>query len=77
MILSHEQAKALYTSMTAANDVNASYRFTVQGDTGQPVVVEENPESWAVLVRIDAGATLAEHYDNQAEFAQAYGVSIG
>jgi hypothetical protein len=79
-VLTTEQARALYAAMIACNDVGATYRFNVThngGGNSEPflVTVEEDLESWAVLVKISDG-TIIERYENQAVFATDYGVSI-
>ena len=76
MLLTRQQADRLYAAMTCANDVEASFRFTVKHEDGTSIIVEEAPDGWAVLVRIGDGATIAEHYENQASFAHEYGVAI-
>ncbi|MGF6440289.1 hypothetical protein [Paraburkholderia youngii] len=76
MLLTHEQAACLYAAMTCANDVEASYRLTMKHPDGTSIIVEEAPDGLAVRVLIDNGATIAEHYANQASFALAYGVAI-
>lgn len=79
MILTTEQARHLYAAMISCNEVGAIYRFKVTRDDGVSppylLTVEEHPESWAVLVRIEDG-TIIEKYENQAAFATDYGIPI-
>jgi len=72
-ILTQEQARALYAAMCCLNDVGATYRFSVGHVDGFLIVVEEDLASWGVEVKLHDG-TLIEQYENQAAFAQAYGV---
>lgn len=74
MILAPEQARALYQAMINCNDVEASFRFTVRHANGSPIVVDEDAQTWEVRVWIDNGTTLAENYENQPAFAEAYGI---
>ncbi|WP_186215098.1 hypothetical protein [Burkholderia gladioli] len=77
MVLTKEQARALYEAMKNLNDVEASFRFVVKHADGMNIVVEENPETWAVSVKIDEGSTetIVEFYESQPAFAAAYSAS--
>jgi hypothetical protein len=75
MVLSLAQVHALYMAMIALNEINASYRFTVEDGSGSRFIIEEEPDSWAVLVRINDG-TIINRYENQAAFALAYGMEV-
>jgi hypothetical protein len=74
MLLTPEQARELYQAMINCNDVDASFRFIVQHADGMPIIVDEDPQTWEVRVWIDNGETLAENYESQPAFAEAYGV---
>jgi hypothetical protein len=75
MILTQEQARAMYEAMKDLNDVGATFRFAAGHVDGFLIVVEEDIDTWGVNVRIPDG-TIVEAYENQAAFAQAYGISI-
>ena len=77
MVLTKEQARALYEAMKNLNDVDASFRFVVKHADGTNIIVEENPDTWAVYVKIDEGTTetIVEFYESQPAFAAAYGTS--
>jgi hypothetical protein len=73
-LLSFSQVAYLYDAMCELNDVDvdAHYEFRVLHADGSVIVVEQGSE-WDVLVRI-ADGTIAQRFENQASFAQAYGV---
>jgi hypothetical protein len=75
-LLSYSQVAYLYDAMCEMNDVDvdARYEFRVLHADGSVIVVEQGSE-WDVLVRI-ADGTIAQQFENQAAFAQAYGVAI-
>lgn len=78
MILTTEQAKHLYAAMLECNNIGATFSFKVTHDDGKDVTlitVEEDFESWAVLVKISDG-TIIERYENQAAFATDYGIPV-
>jgi hypothetical protein len=78
-MLTLAQAKHLYAAMLQCNEIGATFRFNVTRDDGraEPFVltVEEDPDSWAVLVRISDG-TIIERYENQSAFAADYGIPL-
>jgi hypothetical protein len=75
MVLTQEQARAMYEAMKNLNDVGATFRFSAGHVDGFLVIVEEDVESWSVNVKLNDG-TVVESYENQAGFARAYGIEV-
>lgn len=79
MILTTTQAKHLYAAMIECNEIGATFRFGVacNPEKGEPflLTVEEDIDTWAVLVKIPDG-TIIERYENQAAFATDYGIPL-
>lgn len=66
MILNQSQAEAVYSAMCALNNVGA--RIDVRLPSGRVV---EGPNS---VILVTAYAKSSEEYNNQSDFAAAYGL---
>jgi hypothetical protein len=72
-VLTQSEAQSLYTAMTHLNNLDAEFTFSVTNAFGD-VTVQSINNGWGVAVLL--GDTIIAQYDNQAEFATDYGVSI-
>lgn len=82
MLLTRTQASAVYGAMTYANNIGAKLQIQLPIESGpyegHVLQIAENENGTITVFMVSPGSVFlvgdVEEYENQAQFAQAYGI---